>query len=358
MEPLKEMFNEPFFKKLAADFSKLYPEFPQKKFLKSVLEGLADRSLNERMRHASVCLHDCLPDFPQAIEIILQVAPAYRGYISILFPDYVGQYGKSHPALSLKALKVLTTYGSAEFAIREFLRTDLKGTLAEMYKWSKDKDHHVRRLASEGSRPRLPWSFQLPQIASNPELIRPILEQLKNDPELYVRKSVANHLNDFSRIDPDWMLSVVSSWDLKDPNTAWIVKHACRTLIKKGDVRALKIFSVSGKVALRCDALKLSAAKIRLGQSIEFNFALESLSPRPQKLVIDYEVTYAKSGGKSSSKVFKLKEVQIPGKGNLQIRKKHAFADLSTRKHYPGKHSVRILVNGNNLAEKDFVLVS
>jgi 3-methyladenine DNA glycosylase AlkC len=358
-DALKDMFSAKFYKRLAEEFKNTDKNFNDEGFYNDVVAGLEELSLNQRMRNTSVVLKKYLPvDYSKALNSILAVAPKFRSsYTALLFPDFVGQFGHDNKQLSLDALKTLTTYGSSEFAIREFLKRDLKGTLKVMYKWADDSDQHVRRLASEGSRPRLPWSFNIPEIMNDPALTLPILEKLKADPELYVRKSVANHLNDFSRTKPDWLLKVVNSWDKTNENTKWIIKHACRTLIKKGDAETLAVFEFEKNAKVKIENFKLTHPKIKLGQTQQFSFDIISEKKKPQKLVIDYAVHYPKGSGSVSRKVFKLKEVVLEPAKNLSISKAQAFKDFTTRTHYSGKHSIEIIINGKIYGTKDFTLL-
>jgi 3-methyladenine DNA glycosylase AlkC len=358
-EALKDMFSREFYQRLGNGFHKADSNFNPDKFVKDVTKGLADMSLNQRLRNTTVVLKQHLPsDYKKAVTIMSKVVPEFRShYTSFLFPDYIGQYGHDHFELSMEALKLFTQYGSSEFAIREFLKRDLDKTLSVMKKWSVDKNHHVRRLASEGSRPRLPWSFNLDAIAKKPELTRPILENLKTDRELYVKKSVANHLNDFSRIDPDWMLKVVNSWDKKHEHTSWIIKHASRTLIKKGDARSLAVFDFEKNPKLTIEKLKIEKLKISLGDHFKFSFDVVSEKNKSQKLVIDYAIHYQKKSGGMLPKVFKLKEAELKPGQTLPVSKSHPFKNFTTRTHYPGKHALEILVNGKSYGKKEFVLL-
>jgi 3-methyladenine DNA glycosylase AlkD len=192
---------------------------------------------------------------------------------------------------------------------------------------------------------------------NDPALTLPILEKLKADPELYVRKSVANHLNDFSRTKPDWLLKVVNSWDKNNENTKWIIKHACRTLIKQGDKNSLAVFDFEKNVKVKVEDFKIAHSKIRLGQTQQFSFNIISGKNKPQKLVIDYAVHYPKGSGSVSRKVFKLKEVILGPAKNLSIAKSQAFKDFTTRTHYSGKHSIEIIINGKIYGTKDFTLL-
>lgn len=359
MEPLKEMFNKAFYVDFAEQFSKADKHFDAVAFLKNVMQDMEPLSLNQRMRRTSEVLKLHLPsDYKKAVGIMEKVIPnTKRGYTNLVFPDFVGLYGHNHVDYSLEALKLFTQFGSSEFAIREFLKRDFNKTIRVMLTWSKDKNHHVRRLASEGSRPRLPWSFKLDELIQKPELTRGILENLKADDELYVRKSVANHLNDISKENPDYMLGLVNSWDKKDARTGWIIKHASRSLIKKGHPGSLSVFDFEKHVKVKLHNLTLSAPRIKLGERLVFEFDLTSEKPGLQKLVVDYIIHYRKKSGESSAKVFKLKEVELGATQTIHITKAQVFKDFTTRKHFKGKHVLEIQVNGKILGAAQFDLL-
>ncbi len=357
-EPLKEMFNRAYFERLAEEVERAAPKIKRAVLIKDLLHGNDTRELNARMRHASITLRQHLPaDFRKAVGVLREVAPRMpKGYTALLYPDLVGQFGHDHPALSLDALKYFTSFGSSEFAVREFFRRNVNGTLKQMRLWAEDESEHVRRLASEGSRPRLPWSFRLDAVLKDPKLTTPILERLCADDSLYVRKSVANHLNDFSKDHPAYMINVLRSWDRKHPHTAWIAKHASRTLIKAGNVDALELFAFDSKVKVRVDDLIISPKRLELGGTLEFSFTVVSEVAREQQLVVDYAIHYRKAGGGTSRKVFKLKEAQLGPLASLNISKRQRIVDFSTRKHYPGEHLVEVLVNGKERAKATFIL--
>lgn len=358
-EPLKEMFNRAYFERLAQEVEVAASGVKRVALLKDLLDGNEERELNARMRYASNTLRKHLPqDFRKAIAVLKKVAPRMpKGYTALLYPDFIGLHGLSDPSFSLEALKHFTSFGSSEFAVREFFRQDPKGTLKVMRSWAEDESEHVRRLASEGSRPRLPWSFRLDAVLKDPKLTTPILERLRADGSLYVRKSVANHLNDFSKDHPSYMLDVLRSWDRTHPHTAWIAKHASRTLIKAGNEDALSLFAFDSKVKVHVEALELSPKRLKLGETLAFSFTVVSEAAREQQLVIDYAIRYRKAGGASSRKVFKLKEVVLGPRASHDITKRQRFIDLSTRKHHPGEHVVEVQVNGRVMAEASFILV-
>lgn len=358
MEPLKEMFNKKFYVEFAHEFYKAEKNFNPDKFVKQVTENFESLSLNERMRKTSQELKNCLPqDYKKAIGIMAKVIPnTQKGYTNLVFPDFVGIYGHDDTNTSLEALKYFTQFGSSEFAIREFLKRDFTKTIKVMNSWAKDKNHHVRRLASEGSRPRLPWSFKLEEVIKNPKSTQTILETLKEDKELYVKKSVANHLNDLSKDNTDYMLQLISGWNTGNEDTAWIVKHASRTLIKKGNTQSLAFFNFEKNPKLKLKNFKIIPPKIKLGDHLHFEFEITSKKSKPQKLVIDYSIHYRKSSGDHSPKVFKLKEFELQPKEKITITKKQLIKDFSTRKHFAGTHFLELQINGTVLDRLTFEL--
>jgi 3-methyladenine DNA glycosylase AlkC len=358
MEPLKEMFGPVFYNKLAGSFKQVYKPFPAEQFLKDVQESLASLSLNERMRHTSVTLQQHLPqDYSKAIAIIREVIPLLNtGYTTLTFPDFVSQFGTHDFNTSLSALHFFTRFGSSEFAIRTFLKLDFDQTIQHLYRWSEDENEHVRRLSSEGSRPRLPWSFKLDAVIQNPKHTQPILDNLKQDDSLYVRKSVANHINDFSKDSPDYVLKLVKGWDQSHPHTAWIVKRGCRSLFKQGDKKSLAAFNYTKDVQVAVKNFSLTPATVKIGGVINFEFELVSKKKSIQKLMVDYRIHYVKKTGALLPKVFKLKELDLKPRESISISKKQSFQDFTTRKHFPGKHRLEILVNGAVVKRVEFVV--
>lgn len=352
------MFNRKYYERLAAGFHKADKNFNAGKFLADVTAGMEELSLNGRMRQTSVVLKKHLSsNYKQALTTMFSVIPEMpRGYTNLLFPDYVGLYGQGHFDLSMEALKYFTTFGSSEFAIREFLKRDFRRTILFMEQWARDKDHHVRRLASEGSRPRLPWSFKLDQMISDPSHSLKILDALKEDSELYVRKSVANHLNDISKDNPDFMLKLVGGWSKTHPHTSWIVKHASRSLIKKGHAGSLAVFGFEKNIKVAVKDFKVGPARLKLGEVLRISFDLVSKKAVDQKLVVDYVIHYRKKSGELSPKVFKLTELKLRPKETVPVSKKQVIKDFTTRKHEAGIHIVEIQVNGKILERKEFYL--
>lgn len=355
---LKEWFNADRYRWFAKELAALSPRFDSKQFLKLTLPGLEERALLQRLRRTSEAIHACLPgNYRSSLSVLKKLAPRFdHNFVTLVLPDFVGLYGHDDFDASMDALAFFTRFGSAEFAIREFLKRDLHRTLAVMERWSRDDNEHVRRLASEGCRPRLPWSFRLEKLVADPSPVAPILENLRADPSLYVRKSVANHLNDITKDHPDWTLSTLRRWTIQDPHTAWIAKRALRTLIKAGHPDALALFGVKSSASVQVENLRLAPASLKLGERLSFSFELISTASRTQRIIADYAVHYVKKSGTTARKVFKLAELDLPARGRATLAKTQRFQNFTTRVHYAGEHRLELLINGRSVAEDRFVL--
>ena len=357
---LKAMFDQARLQHIAAQVKVVHPRFDTARFLSLATANLDALSLMERLRQTTTSLHATLPnDFSDALAILKAVAPRIdHAFVSMILPDYVACHGLDHFDVSMDALRSFTPSASPDCGTRPFLPADPPRALATMATWAHDDNPHVRRLASEGCRPRLPWSFRLDAIVNDPELAAPILETLRADDSLYVRKSVANHLNDVTKRHPIWVLDTIERWPLDDPRTAWIARHALRTLIKQGDRRALAVIGAGEVPEVAVHGFSLTPSTIAIGGTVLMDFTLTSQVNRPQSLVIDYRVHYVKKSGVASGKVFKLKSLTLPAHGSVRITRKQAFRDLSTRTHQPGRHELELLVNGESLAREGFELTA
>ncbi len=358
MEPLKNMFNGLFYKSIADEFTKLNFGFDSKSFLKECNYNLESLSLSQRLRQTTLTLKNHLPDdYQKAINLMkIVITKSKPGYTNLIFPDYVGLFGHQDFKISMQALKYFTQFGSSEFAIREFLKKDFNKTILVMQKWATNENHHVRRLSSEGSRPRLPWSFKLDEVIINPKKTKLILETLKTDTSLYVKKSVANHLNDISKQHPDYIIDLLKSWDRNNINTYWIAKHACRNLIKKGDLKTLAIFNFESEVKIKIINFRLNSKIIELGDYLRFEFDILSLKNNHQKLVVDYSIYYPSIKTVKKHKIFKLKEFNLKSKQEIHISKKQIFKDFSIRKHKEGLYKLVLFVNGKEYFKCDFII--
>ncbi len=355
-ERLKNIFFTPTFVDLLAEkIQDIHAEFDSAAFKALVYDGAWEaKELKQRMRHLTRCLHQTLPvEYPKALAILEHVAPNFDGFEGILFPDFVECYGLDYWDLSLPALREFTKYGSAEFAIRPFLAEDPARAMAYMAQWAKDENHHVRRLASEGCRPRLPWGMALSAFKKDPSPILLILEMLNNDDSEYVRKSVANNLNDISKDHPDLVLEIGERWLGQSKHTDWIVKHACRTLLKAGNPQAMRLFGFGDPSQLAIKNLTLTPSHVAIGEDLNFQFDLEVNTSEASQVRLEYGVYFKKAKGQLSRKVFQIKEADF-APGLHSITKKQSFVDRSTRKHYPGEHQLSVIVNGVEKAKVAF----
>jgi 3-methyladenine DNA glycosylase AlkC len=364
-EPLKNMYNPAFFEKLCPVLSDSIPNFDCRRFIHHVFNNKwPDLELKERVNHIAVALHNFLPkEFPKAAELLVTLsqklkkdAQSEQGFAVIFIPDYIQIYGLDYPSESLLALEEITKLVSAEFAIRPFLLRYPEQTLAAMLKWSKHPEANVRRLSSEGCRPRLPWAMGVPFLKKDPTKILAILKNLKSDPSEYVRRSVANNLNDIAKDHALLVLKIASEWQGKNANTDWIIRHGCRTLLKRGNQEALSLHGFNPKSKSKIEDLTLSKSKVKIGEVLNFDFKFVNQEKKSAFFRLEYAIDYLTSTGKISQKVFKVTENNFPPGEIIPIKRKQSFQNFTTRKHFRGKHTISILSNGKKLASKEFMV--
>ncbi|WP_244117921.1 DNA alkylation repair protein [Burkholderia gladioli] len=358
---LKDSMGERQFRSLLSTLKLIERSFDTRRFLAVALDGLDELSLMARVRRASLAIEagaQALPGgYDTVLTLLAEAAPHLGGgFLSLVAPDYVGQFGRHDFDRSMAALAFFTRFGSSEFAVREFLRDDPRRALATLRDWSRHEDQAVRRLASEGSRPRLPWSFRLREIEADPALAAPILDNLRADPSDYVRRSVANHLNDVTKLHPDWVLERAAAWGVDDAGTRWIVRHALRTLVKRGDARALALLGASGAARIEAVPFAVTPARIELGETVTLAAELVSTAQDVQRLVVDYRIGYVKKNGSTAHKVFKLRELTLAPGQRIDIVRSQRIRDFTTRTHYAGRHGVELIVNGAVVAQAHFDL--
>lgn len=355
---LKEIFNRERLAHIADTVTSVSPGFDRKRFMKLATDNLDALGIMQRMRQVATSLQATLPgDFPEQAEALEQMGPrAGHSFAAMALSEHVALYGAEHFDRSMQALALLTRYGSSEFAVRHFLERDPGRTLQAMMRWAGDPNEHVRRLASEGSRPRLPWSFRIRSLIEDPSPTLPILEMLKADDSLYVRKSVANHVNDIAKDHPGLVLERLSAWPRENRHTAWIVRHALRTLIKQGDARALALVGAGGKAEVDVTDFSVAPSRLSLGDRLSIAAEIRSTGAMTQRLVVDYAIHYVKKSGATSRKVFKLKELDLAAGASTALSISQLIRDFTTRKHNAGVHRVELMVNGAVLAEGAFEL--
>lgn len=355
-EPLKNVFNEAFTDLLTAELSIHHKSFNGNRFKKDIFdESWADRELKDRMRHLATVLGGHLPpDYKDALEVLKPVSERFEGLEAMIFPDFVEVHGLDNYEASIDALEHFTPLSSSEFAVRPFILKHGDRMMKQMSRWADSDNYHIRRLASEGCRPRLPWAMALPEFKKNPAPVLSILQKLKNDPSEYVRRSVANNLNDISKDNPAILLEVAKNWLGVSNETDWIIKHASRTLLKSGDPAALALFGFKRPSHISLKELK-SAKTVKWGEKLEFAFTIETSKKNLGKLRIEYAIDFMKASGKQARKIFKVSESVYTGKKKEVIRA-HSFKNISTRRYYAGNHNLAIIINGCEIGSRKFML--
>lgn len=363
-----QLFNKENVTYLAGLIKLEYSNFESDKFIKEILREFSNLELKERIFYIAKSIKKYIPfDYLKTLKILLSSLPKDQkeNFIFAAYSDYVSEYGCSQVFLnkSLNALGDFTKYLSAEFAIRSFLNKFPEPSLKNLEQWSLSTNVHQRRLASEGLRPKLPWA-----MAINIDYKRPILilDNLFYDHSRYVTRSVANHLNDISKIDANLVISTLQNWKKSnkqnDKEMEYIISHSLRTLIKKGNKNALTFLGYNFNTNVNVKNLKIENPKIKLGEFIEFSFEIESDSKSNSKalsfenLIIDYKIIYATPYKRLSEKIFKLKKVQLKKGKVFKISKKQTFKKMTTKKLYSGVHQLQIQVNGNIKASTTFIL--
>jgi len=356
-EPLKNLYN----KKLLANLNQViiehYPAFDHNAFSKMVFDrNWKNKELKQRMRHITESLHQHLPsDFKKAIKVLKPVSTKFSGFEHMFFQDYVECYGLHDFETSIPALEHFTKYASSEFAVRAFILQDEKRMMKQMLQWAKSDNHHVRRLATEGCRPRLPWAISLPTFKEDPQPVLPILKILMNDESEYVRRSVANNLNDISKDNPDIVLDWAQQWLNKNKQTDSLIKHACRTLLKQGDQTALSLFGFTESKHIKVSQFEIQK-NVTLGENLSFSFLLKTRKEILGKCRIEFAIDFVKANGSKSRKVFKISESDYNQKEKY-VTKHFSFKSISTRKYYAGKHQLTIIINGIDQLAKPFELI-
>lgn len=329
-------------------------------------KALAPLALRERSDLIRDALLDDLPgdyaSFAATVRAAADRSPSFTGWLiwpvtSAVATKAISEGGTDAFDDALALLAELTPRLTAEFALRALLNTDLERALGTILGWTRSQDEHVRRLASEGTRPLLPWAIRVPGVLGAPEATLPILDALHRDESEYVRRSVANHLNDISRRHPDEVVATASGWmAAPDANTARLVRHGLRTLVKQGHPGALALL---GFTSARLDVVGplLAADTVTIGETLSFTGSVRNLDAEPARLVIDYVVHHRKANGTLTGKTFKLTTRTVEPGETYELRREHSFRVLTTRRYHPGEHAVELQVNGVRSGRAGFVLV-
>ena len=365
-----QLFNPEKTAYLASLLVGAYDAFDEQGFVDKVVAKLPELALKERADYMADCLRDELPDdYPTALGIILKALPPeldpartdddFGDFILAPFNQFVARYGceREYLALSLEGLHQITRRFTAEGAIRYFINAFPEETMAFLRKCAQSDNYHVRRLASEGTRAKLPWAQKLTIHYSEPI---PILDLLYADKTRYVTRSVANHLNDISKLDPELVLATLARWQgsgaQDEKEMAFICRHGLRTLVKQGNQGALDLLGFGDEPEITVREFVTSTPLVKIGEA--FLFTLEIESHKAQNLLVDYVMDFATDGAKAGRKVFKLKQLSVAAGQISKIRKKHPMRLMTTRRLYEGEHRITLQVNGRIHGELTFELVA
>lgn len=363
---LKDLYSPEFYDKLSNPLKKTLSSFDKKQFIKSIFTpSFESFELKARMAHTAHVLHQFLPkDFdtsaPLLVELIEQIKASGMKQVGLecmFIPEYIYLYGIDHYKSSVLAMENITQFTSCEFAIRPFILKYEDKMIPQMLRWSKHQNLHVRRLSTEGCRPRLPWAMALPSLKKDPTPILPILENLKQDSSEYVRRSVANNLNDISKDHPDTVLKIAKQWKGLGVETDAIIKHGFRTLLKSGHPKVLAYYQLTND-HFKLNGFAISTPKVRIGEYVSFECDIQNTSNKTQIARLEYAMYYLKKNGMLAKKVFKISERSLLSKETIHILRKQSFKLITTRVFYPGEHGIAMIINGKESEMLKFKLIN
>jgi len=357
--PLKDFFDERLVRRIAGTITPVFPAFPTETFIAEATEGLSKLELLDRGKHIADALAKTLPkDYERAVDVLLRSLDvplardggAMTSFFYLPHVTFVSKWGIEHFDASMRAQYALTQRFTAEFSIRHFILRDASRTLAVLRTWLNDPNEHVRRLVSEGTRPRLPWALRLPGFIADPSPVLELLERLRDDPALYVRRSVANSLNDIAKDHPDLVVDVCKEWSRgASAERKWIISHALRWLVKRGHLGAIQLLGGGTRPKVRIENIKIEPSRATLGSVVSCGFDLVSESAKSQELVVDYVVYLPGASGKMRSKVWKLRRIELAAKQRIRLDAKVSLVDRTIRKHYPGTYRIDLRVGGTDM---------
>jgi len=373
-EALKNMFDKDFFNRFTNDLKLIIKDFNTRKFVSQIMDDEWEKKeFKQRCSHITTVLKNYLPaDYKDAIAKILELLDHLKDVhdfsevddttfgLSLeygwVLDNFVEQYGLDDYETSIKAIEKISQFTSCEFAVRPFIIKYPKEMMKQMLVWSKHEHWGVRRLSSEGCRPRLPWAMALPNLKENPAPIIPILENLKNDVSRFVRLSVANNLNDIAKDNPETVINLVKKWQGKSENINWVIKHGSRTLLKQGKTEVMEIFGFGGLKNITIKDFVITRPKVKIGEFLEFGFKLMNNNPKKVKIRLEYGIYYQKANKTLSKKVCKISEKEYAKNSTTDITRKHSFRVVTTRVLHLGLHQVSIIINGKEFEKYNFEL--
>ncbi|TDW52030.1 3-methyladenine DNA glycosylase AlkC [Flavobacterium sp. 270] len=361
---IKDIYSVAFYENFGQAVAEVLPGFNKQKFIDTIYEGdFAQKEWKDRMKHTTVVLHQFMPEnFGEATAAIDKIINKLKknkfteGNLAfIFFADYIEMYGLDDFKTSAKAFVSITQFISCEFAVRPFILKYKEKMIDEMTKWSLHESAHVRRLASEGSRSRLPWAAAIPFLKKDPTSILPILENLKNDPSEYVRRSVANSLNDIAKDNPEIVLEIAGKWKGLSKETDGIIKHGSRTLLKQGHPEILSHYGLESS-NIELSDFEIKTPVVKIGEYLQFQFNLKNLNKDPKTVRLEYAVHYKKAKGHLAKKVFKISEKIYQPNQLIKVERNQSFKIITTRVFHTGIHELSIIINGTESESLKFEL--
>ncbi len=363
----KHRFGATAAKQLGQQLQGAWPAFPKDHFVKLATARLDDLEFHGRIKQFSSAMRETLPpDYREAVRLLIASLPPPLEseeelscyWLQWPLGQFIADYGTKHFESSFDAMIALTQRHTSEFAVRPFLAMDPERSVAQLLELTRHPNLHVRRWCSEGSRPRLPWGLRLRHFCADPSPLWPILEALRDDPSLYVRRSVANHLNDIAKDHPEAVIARCRAWLADAPSgRRWIVGRALRSLIKAGHPEALELqgYGVPHNLAV---SFSIKPTRIHVGESLSLELCFTSRSSLKQAIMVDFAVHFVRKEGRSSEKVFKGVAFELEASGSRTIVKTLPIRATTIRALYPGVHRVEARINGRTLAESPFELVT
>jgi 3-methyladenine DNA glycosylase AlkC len=359
-EPFKNLLDAALVRRIGSRLKQADAAFDIERFERLAGQGLETLELKARALQICEALEATLPEpFERAAALLEQAmtgADGLHGWALWPVGEYVARRGLHEPERALTVLRRMTPRFSAEFAIRPLIIQHPELVFETLARWATDEDEHVRRLVSEGSRPRLPWGLRLQTLVKDPSPTLPLLLALQDDPSEYVRRSVANHLNDIAKDHPhlvaDWLAAHLPAATAERRR---LLRHASRSLIKQGHTRVLEAWGL-GRPLRGSATLAIKPARVAVGGSVQLAVALSSTAAKPQRLAVDYAVHHVKADGSTSPKVFKGWNIELPARTTLALTKSHSLKPVTIRRYHAGRHRITLQVNGKTMAEAAFTL--
>ncbi len=354
-ELFKDLYTAKHINEVTISLSQIDDTFNSKCFIEEVLKDNWDvLGFKQRIQKIAELLNKYLPqDFERASDVLLayveRLESENKNQANLQYwfiPTYIEMYGFRYFETSMAAIERITRFVTCEFAVRPFYERYFDQMCKETILWTDHHDFRVRRLASEGCRTLLPWGKRVKELQENPQFIIGVLNKLKNDPHEWVRKSVANNMNDLSKHYPDLVINLMKEWYGQGKELDVLVKHGCRTLLKKGVPEVMRLFGYGTDGQIIVDEFSVISKDVEFGGGLEFEFKLRNKTSQKVLVRIEYTVYFKKANGSLTPKIFKISEIVMGPNEEVYRLKSHIIKKITTRKYYSGEHQIALVING------------